>query len=98
MARVPSPRLPGNAGLWIPGAGATQREGDPGIAGEKKWRGATDHGAGDPPCAPRLAEPACRAGLRVLQSALSPNNRVHTEVNGVVLKDLPNPLGGIEIY
>ena len=35
VAWVPSPRLPGDAGLWFPGLGTVAREGGPGPAGEK---------------------------------------------------------------
>ena len=67
VARVPSPRLPGDAGLRLPGLGTTAREGGPGIAGDQKRARAEDHPAGDPPRLAAIPDTAGEAGLQLLQ-------------------------------
>jgi len=75
-------------GLWVLGAGATAREGGPGIVGERKRPGAEDHVPGDPPGHTATVETGREAGLRILQSLLSFANSTLPNLNGVVLKAL----------
>src|SRR5205823_2337670 len=49
VAWVSSPRVLGDAGVWLPDAGTTPREGGPGVAGDQKRATTADHCAGDPP-------------------------------------------------
>jgi SRSO17 transposase len=88
VARVPSPRLPGDVSVWLLGAGTTACEGGPGIAGEQKWLRAEADGPRNPPRPPTILVSESEAGLRALQSILSFINWMLPNLNGVVLEAL----------
>src|SRR5262249_61735853 len=88
LAGVSSPRLPGDAGLWVLGAGTTACQGGPGSAGDQKRPEAADHRAGDPPGPPTTPEADGAARMPVLQSLQASIESKVPSFNGVVLKTL----------
>src|SRR5271165_5549884 len=71
VAWLPSSRLPGDVGLWLPGVGTTPSEGGPGCAGEKKGLAAPNNPAGGPPRVAATPQAHGQAGLHLLQSTCS---------------------------
>src|SRR5262249_55453095 len=88
VARLPSPRVPGDVGVWLSDVGTTPREGGPGIAGDEKCAAATGDLAGDPPRLATVPGAEGEAGLQVLQPSSPFVDPAIANLNGVVLETI----------